>query len=110
MLDLLAYLTALTVDAVQVKHGPGGGQAHADRLAEALSLDMRQWWTPTVDGFFQRVPKAMLVSAVTEAGVTAPAPFDSVKKAEAARMAAQALAGSGWLPEPLKGHAPALAA
>ena len=34
--------------------------------------------------------------------MTAPAPFDSVKKVEAAQMAAKALQGSGWLPEPLR--------
>ena len=47
-------------------------------------------------------PKAALISAVTEAKLTANAPFDSVKKAEAAKMAAKALKDSGWLPEPLR--------
>ena len=64
--------------------------------------DMRQWWTPSVEGFYGRLSKAALVEAVTEAGVTADAPFDSVKKAEAAAMAAKALKDSSWLPLPLR--------
>lgn len=46
--------------------------------------------------------KAALRQAVTEAKVTAGAGFDTVKKAEAAQLTAKALAGSGWLPEPLQ--------
>ena len=102
LLDLLAYLAALSVNAVQVKHGRGGQQAHADRLAGVLSLDMAQWWTPSVEGFYGRLPKAALLQAMSEAKVTAEAPFANVKKDEAARMAAKALKDSGWLPQPLR--------
>lgn len=63
---------------------------------------MRAWWSPSIEGFYGRLPKAALISAVTEAKVTADAPFDSAKKAEAAKMAAKALKDSGWLPEPLR--------
>jgi ParB family chromosome partitioning protein len=102
LLDLLAYLAALSVDAVQKKQGRIPSHDHADRLAATLSFDMTQWWTPSVEGFFARLPKSALVQAVTEAKVTADAPFDSVKKAEAAKMAAKALKDSGWLPLPLR--------
>jgi ParB family chromosome partitioning protein len=75
---------------------------HADRLAATMSFDMTQWWTPSVEGFFARLPKSALQQAVAEAKVTADAPFDGVKKAEAAKMAAKALKDSGWLPLPLR--------
>jgi ParB family chromosome partitioning protein len=107
LLELLAYLAALTVDAVEVKHG--GTKAHAGELAQALSLDMTRWWTPSSEGFYSRVPKAVLTLAVSEAkagplGVS----LANLKKAEAARIAAGALAGTGWLPEPLRTPAPLL--
>jgi ParB family chromosome partitioning protein len=102
LLDLLAFLSALSVNAVQTKHGREGRPAHADRMAKALSFDMTPWWTPTVEGFFTRLPKVALSQAVAEAKVTADAPFDGLKKAEAAKMAAKALKDSGWLPTPLR--------
>jgi ParB family chromosome partitioning protein len=102
LLDLLAYLAALSLDAVQKKQGRIPSHDYADRLAATLSLDMRSWWTPSVEGFFARLPKSALIEAVTEAKVTADAPFESVKKAEAAKMAAKALKDSGWLPLPLR--------
>jgi ParB family transcriptional regulator, chromosome partitioning protein len=105
LLDLLAYVSALTVDAVEVKHGRP--KAHAGELAQALSLDMTQWWTPSAEGFYSRVPKAMLALAVSEAKVgPLGVSLANLKKAEAARLAAGALAGSGWLPEPLRSPAP----
>ena len=56
-------------------------------MAGAIGLDMALWWTPSMEE-----------GLVTEAKVTADAPFDSVKKAEVAKWP---LAGSGWLSEPL---------
>jgi ParB family chromosome partitioning protein len=106
LLDLLAFLAGLSVDAVQVKQGRGERHQHADRLAEALSLDMAHWWTPSVEGFYQRLPKAALSQAVAEAKASAAVAFDQIKKAEAARLAGKALAGTGWLPEPLRIQAP----
>lgn len=100
LLDLLAYLAALTVDAVQVK-GRTAKHDHADRLAAALSLDMAQHWTPSTEGFYARLPKAALMHSVSEAKVKAVS-FGGAKKAEAAMLAENALRGSGWLPEALR--------
>jgi ParB family chromosome partitioning protein len=103
LLDLLAFLASLTVDAVQPKQGRDPRHDHADRLAATLALDMNDWWTPTVEGFYQRLPKAALVRAVAEAKVpSSGTDLASLKKADAARIAAAALAGSGWLPEALR--------
>jgi ParB family chromosome partitioning protein len=100
LLDLLAFVAALTVDAVESK---GAGRKPAtDALAQAVTLDMRDWWQPTVEGFWQRLPKAGMLHAMNEAKVTAPAPLDGLKKAEAAQMVAKAMQGAGWLPAPLR--------
>lgn len=99
LIDLLAYLTALTVDAVQVR-GRSVRHDHADRLAEAVALDMTRHWTPSAEGFFARLPKAALSQAVREAKVQAD--FGKTKKPEAAALAEKALRGSGWLPEVLR--------
>jgi len=52
----------LTVDAVEMK-GAGRHPA-AVALAQAVALDMRDWWQPTVEGFWQRLPKAGLIHAL----------------------------------------------
>jgi ParB family chromosome partitioning protein len=110
LLDLLAYASALTVSAVQAKHDDPQGRrlAHADQLGEALALDMRAWWTPTVDGFYGRITKAGLIHAVKDAGCQTGVVISNLRKAEAARYVAGLLAGSGWLPEPLRQPAPKL--
>jgi ParB family chromosome partitioning protein len=110
LLDLLAYLSALTVNAVELRSHARGDDSPADRLASALALDMRRWWTPTPEGFFERLPRAMLAEAVREAQVPPlGVSLTNVKKAEAARLAERALSGSGWLPQPLRPALPAAA-
>ena len=37
------------------------------QFAAALSLDMAQWWKPTVPGYLGRVPKPLIFEAVGEA-------------------------------------------
>jgi ParB family chromosome partitioning protein len=105
LLDLLAYLTALSVNAVQEKEDrPGHARlADADRLAGSLNLDMRQWWTPSVDGFYRRLSKTALAEAMREAGKSgSTVVIATLKKDVAARHTAQVLDGSGWLPAPLR--------
>ena len=78
--------------------------AHADRLAQAVELDMAsEGWTPTVDGYLGRVTKARILQAVTEArGQQAADRVEHLKKGEMAEEAETLLASSGWLPEPLR--------
>ena len=78
--------------------------AHADRLAEALDLDMvGAGWTPTVENYLGRVTKARILGAVREAKGERPAQLiDHLKKVDMAEKAEALLAGSGWLPEPLR--------
>jgi len=110
LMSLLAYLSALTVNAVENGRQARSGDDAAEQLAATLALDMRQWWTPTPEGFYERLPKATLAEAVREAKVPPlGVSLVSVKKAEAARLAARALAGTGWLPEPLRPALPVAA-
>ena len=78
--------------------------AHADRLAQAVELDMAaEGWTPTVDGYLGRVTKARILQAVAEAkGQRAADRIEHLKKGEMAGEAETLLAGSGWLAEPLR--------
>ena len=78
--------------------------AHADRLADALDLDMAAvGWSPTVDNFLGRVTKARILAAVREGrGERQAQLIDHLKKGEMAGRAQGLLAGTGWLPEPLR--------
>ena len=78
--------------------------AEADRLAEAVDLDMvLAGWRPTVETYLGRVPKRRILEAVQEgAGERAAQLIDHLKKADMAKEAERLLADSGWLPEPLR--------
>ena len=106
---LFAHCASLSINAV---HEPWNRnkerQAHADHLAKAVSLDMAAaGWAPTVDTYLGRVPKARILEAVREAkGDGAAQLIDHLKKADMAAEAERLLAGSGWLPEPLRTSEP----
>jgi len=77
--------------------------AHANRLAAATSLDMAANWAPTADNYLGRVTKARIVEAVREVRGNASADrLGGCKKAEMAERAEVLLAGTNWLPEPLR--------
>jgi ParB family chromosome partitioning protein len=102
---LLAHCASLSVNVV---HEPWNRNprrlAHADALARAVNLDMAAaGWSPTVDHYFGRVPKARILEAVREAkGDPSVQLLDHLKKPDMAREAERLLAGTGWLPEPLR--------
>jgi len=78
--------------------------AHADRLAEAVDLDMAaEGWTPTVDGYLGRVTKARILQAVAEGrGQRDADRIEHLKKGEMAEQAQALLANTAWLPDPLR--------
>jgi ParB family chromosome partitioning protein len=78
--------------------------AEADRLAQAVDLDMAQaGWRPTVENYLGRVPKCRILEAVQEgAGERAAQLIDHLKKGHMAKEAERLLADTGWLPEPLR--------
>ncbi len=104
LLALLALVAATSVDAVQRKTDSAHFLriSHGDVLARALQLDMARWFTPTAENYFARVNRAQILAAIDEAkGDHAPA-LDKLKKTELASRAEQMLAGTSWLPEPLR--------
>jgi ParB family chromosome partitioning protein len=105
LLDLLAYCAARSVNAVQAKHDrPDRGRlAHATALAAALNLDMAQWFTPTAANFFCRVGRPTIMAAMSEAkGTPVKRSWAKLTKAALAAQAERELAGSRWLPQPLR--------
>lgn len=107
---LLAYCAAQSFDAVRgarewTNHPR---HIHADAVADALHLDMREWWSPTTANYLGRVPKAMVLEAVKEAvSPQAAENLASLKKDRLAKCAEQRLAGTGWLPPLLRSPTPA---
>ncbi len=102
---LLAHCAATTVNATHEPWNRSPGRlAHADWLAEAVELDMATaGWAPTAENYLGRVTKARILQAVREAkGEQAAQLIDHLKKPEMAKEAERLLAGTGWLPEPLR--------
>ncbi len=116
---LLAHCVSFGVNALVEKvdrYGGAGLSQHvlarrvgqADRLAVAVGLDMADaGWTPTVGNYLGRVTKGRILEAVREAkGEQAAQLIDHLKKGDMAKEAERLLAGTGWVPEPLRtpGH------
>jgi ParB family chromosome partitioning protein len=102
---LFAHCVSLTVNAIhEAWNRRPKAFAHADRLAQAVSLDLAAaGWTPTVGSYLGRVTKARVLEAVQEARGEASAQLiDHLKKGEMAEKAEELIAGSHWLPEPLR--------
>ena len=105
VLDLLAFCIGQTVHAVRLNHDSGTSPRFvaADQLAQAVNLDMADWWTPTAESYLSRVKKEQILEAIGEG--TSERNFEDLrkmKKAELVGAAERRLAGSRWLPEILK--------
>ncbi|MBV9561888.1 MAG: ParB/RepB/Spo0J family partition protein [Bradyrhizobium sp.] len=76
----------------------------ADVVARAVDLDMvSAGWKPSVDNYLGRVTKHRILQAVREAkGEASVQLIEHLKKTDMAKEAERLLAGSGWLPEPLR--------
>jgi ParB family transcriptional regulator, chromosome partitioning protein len=102
---LFAHVVSLSVNAVhEAWNKRPRALAHADRLAQAVDLDMTAaGWKPTVDNYLGRVTKARILGAVAEGkGQRAADRIEHLKKGEMAAEAEALLAGADWLPEPLR--------
>ena len=102
-LALLAHCVSATLDAVWRRDATEEKLHEADILAQVLSLNMAEWWRPTQNNFLGAIAKDRIVQAVTE-GVSAAEgrQIASLKKADMAERAEAVLAGTSWLPEPLR--------
>lgn len=106
---LFAHCVSLSVNAIyEAYNRRPRALAHADLLAQAVDLDMvAAGWEPTIDTYLGRVTKARILASVREAkGTRAGDRIEHLKKGDMAEKAQELLAGSGWLPEPLRtpGH------
>ncbi len=101
---LFAHCVGLSVNAVyEAWSKRPRALAHADVLAQAVDLDLARSWTPTVANFLGRVTKARIEGAVREArGPSAAVRIAGLKKGEMAEAAETLLAGTDWLPDPLR--------
>ena len=100
LLDLLAFCTARSLDAVV---GRERRRDQSDAIAEALGVDMADWWVPTSASYLGSVSKAKALEAVKEAtGADESGAVSGMKKDEAVRHCAAKLEGSRWLPAPLR--------
>ena len=108
LLDLLAHCASLTVNTVRAPFDrKPGAWAHADRLAQAVGLDMTGYWSPTVASYLGRVTKARIGEAVREAvSDEAAERIGGLKKPDMASEAEALLAGKGWLPGLLRAPVP----
>lgn len=102
---LFAHCVSLTVNAVHESYNRRPKAiAHADRVAEAVRLDMAAvGWRPTAENYLGRVTKGRILAAVREArGARAAERIAGLKKVEMATVAEGLLATTGWVPEPLR--------
>ncbi|MGE0236459.1 MAG: DNA-binding protein, partial [Methylocystis sp.] len=101
---LFAFCVGSGVNALYLPHERRNAAFdHADHLAEHLTLDMRDFWRPTVENYFGKVTKTGILAAVREAKGEATAQMiEHLKKADMAAEAERLLDGSGWLPEMLR--------
>lgn len=94
LLSLLAVCVASTV-SVLASHEE---EVPAAALAQAVNLDMHDWWTPTAAGYFEHVSKAKALEAVQAFAPDQVNRLGKLKKAEIASEAERLAAGTGWLP------------
>ena len=104
LLDFLAYCAAAAVNGIQTKADSNTSSrlAHANALAAALRIDMTRWFVPTADNFFSRVSKGQIATALADAGKPATASMLALKKTQLAGVAETEIAGTDWLPEPIR--------
>lgn len=112
LLALLAMLVASAVDLTHEKGTPADTrrQAIANTLAEALAVDMREFWRADA-AYWPRLPKAVLLTelaespSVIELSETARAAkmkgYAKLKRDELAAKASEIFEGAGYLPDML---------
>ena len=104
LLDLLAFCAASTLNVVRGNTGKAGeSNGGAGALAAVAQLDMADWWESTAVGYLAHVSKSQIVKALQEGGpdLTGDGVAD-MKKDALVVAAASRLAGTRWLPEPLR--------
>lgn len=104
LLSLLAVCVASTVSAL-ASHEE---EVPAAALAQAVNLDMHDWWAPTAAGYFEHVSKSKALEAVQAFAPDQVNRLGKLKKAEIASEAERLAVGKGWLPVMFSAHAAAV--
>ena len=105
VLDLLAFCAGQTVHAVRLNQGwhSDSDLRAANSLAEAVGLDMADWWTVTGGSYLGRVKRDQILTAIREGtGETNLESLSKLKKGELVATAEARLTGTRWLPEILR--------
>jgi ParB family chromosome partitioning protein len=105
---LFAHCAGLTVNALHEGYARSNKRRHALQLAQALELDMGcQGFTTTAANYLGRIKKQQILETVAEVkGEQTAELLADHKKKEMAAEAERLLAGTGWLPEPLRTPVP----
>ncbi|NSL25090.1 ParB/RepB/Spo0J family partition protein [Agrobacterium tumefaciens] len=106
LLELLAFVTAANLNAVDAKHDQSKQRlANAEQIAEAVGLDMRNHWTADAT-FLSRLSKAGIAEVLDEAGCEPQLVrvIEKASKADAVAEAEKQLAGNEWLPRLFRKH------
>lgn len=109
VLSLLAFGAAHSVNAVEKKFTDRKrGIEQANQLGRALKVHMSDWFETTGDSYFRHVNRTTIELAVAEAkgGEAELSVRAAAKKSEAVTIADRLVAGSGWLPAPVRITAP----
>ncbi|RVH53130.1 ParB/RepB/Spo0J family partition protein [Sinorhizobium meliloti] len=105
VLMLLAFGAAHSVNAVEKKftHRKKGIE-QANQLGRALEVNMPDWFETTGDSYFKHVNRTTIELSLAEArGSEAELSVRAAaKKSEAVTIADRLVAGTGWIPSPLR--------
>jgi ParB family chromosome partitioning protein len=106
LIELLAKVTALGVHTIIHKHSDFNESRtrHGNAVAQSLGLDMGAHFTPTAENYFNHVGRGRIIADLKEAlqrDDLEPA-ITKLKKADLALRAEREIAGTGWLPAPLR--------
>lgn len=100
VLSAIVFATASCTASIQ---GRADGTDDSAEIAEALALDMADWWEPTPESYLNLVPKTKLIEMVAEvAGATEAGDMPKMKKGDAIAHAMSHMQGSRWLPKALR--------
>lgn len=105
VLSLLAFGAAHSVNAVEKKFTDRKkGIEQANQLGRALKVNMPDWFETTGDSYFKHVNRMTIELSLAEArGSEAELSVRAAaKKSEAVTIADRLVAGTGWIPSPLR--------
>jgi ParB family chromosome partitioning protein len=99
--ELLAVAVGRSLDAIL--DNPAAATPHADQIHDAVALDMADWWSPKGERYVDRVPKLLILEALSEAVSPETAHAHRAdKKAPLAEFAGERLEAKRWLPAMLR--------